>query len=81
MIHITTYKTPNGSKLGAFIEAINNGKTVYAQTLNRAQLQYGWRCLRAIMSPKSSYYIGATGVVKKTQVVTVREWYGIGEGE
>lgn len=77
MIHVTTYKSPNGSTLGAYIEAINNGNTVYAQSLNRAQLPYGWRCLRAIMSPKSPYYIGATGVVKKQQIVSLREYYGI----
>ena len=77
MIHVTTYKSPGGSTLGGNIEAMHNGKTIYSQAFNRQTVAQMQQVTDVLMNDESPYYLGLTGVVKKQQVISLREYYGI----
>lgn len=77
MIHMTTYKSPNGSILGGQIEAMHNARTIYSQAFTRKTVDQMDNIVGILMNDESPYYLGLTGVVKKQQTVTFREWYGI----
>ena len=77
MIHYTTYKTPNGSTLGALIEARTGNRVQFTQAFGRKDAHQATDVLGFLTSDESPHYLGQTGAVHKTETVTLRSWYGI----
>lgn len=77
MIHLTNFKTPNGSTLGALIEAKHGNRVQFAQSFGRRDAAQAPEVLGYLVNEDSPHYLGQTGVVHKTEVVGLREWYGI----
>ncbi len=77
MIHITTYKTPNGSTLGAMIEARMGDRVQFMQSFGRKDAAQAPDVLGYLVNEESPHYLGQTGVCHKTETVSIRSWYGI----
>ena len=78
MIHVTTFKSPSGSTLGALIEARTGNRVQFTQAFGRSDAHQAPDVLGYLTSEESPHYLGQTGIVYKTERVTIRSWYGIG---
>lgn len=77
MIHYTTYKTPNGSTLGAMIESKQGDRVQFVQRFSRRDAGQALEVLGYLTNEESPHYLGQTGIVHKSEIVPIRAWYGI----